>query len=416
VLSHVDNVASRSMSPPTSGPTTDLTWLYPTWRRLAAVTVGLAAVAAVATAPLAVALGPVGAPRHHGGAFLSHLSTVTVGPSTVPANGDLNPYGVAVVPETRGRLVAGGTLVSNFNNVSNAQGTGSTIVEISPDGAQHRFATVDPASLPGPCPGGVGLTTALSILPGDWVVVGSLPTTDGTAATAGAGCLVVLDSQGHVRETWSGHGINGPWDMTAVSAGNGAALFVTNVLNGTVAADGGDPSQSPGNVVDGGTVLRIDVLVSQFQPPVIVSRDVVAEGFGERTDPAALVLGPTGDTLGDDGTLYVADTVGNRIAAVPDALWRWTPVRDGGDTVTAGGFLAQPLGMTTAPNGDILTVNGRNGDIVETTPGGSQFEPVQLDASGNPPGAGALFGLVIAPFGQGVIFVDDATNNLDLLH
>jgi len=320
------------------------------------------------------------------------------------------------VPETRGRLVAGGTLVSNFNNVSNAQGTGSTIVEISPDGAQHRFATVDPASLPGPCPGGVGLTTALSILPGDWVVVGSLPTTDGTAATAGAGCLVVLDSQGHVRETWSGHGINGPWDMTAVSAGNGAALFVTNVLNGTVAADGGDPSQSPGNVVDGGTVLRIDVLVSQFQPPVIVSRDVVAEGFGERTDPAALVLGPTGDTLGDDGTLYVADTVGNRIAAVPDALWRWTPVRDGGDTVTAGGFLAQPLGMTTAPNGDILTVNGRNGDIVETTPGGSQFEPVQLDASGNPPGAGALFGLVIAPFGQGVIFVDDATNNLDLLH
>jgi hypothetical protein len=51
------------------------------------------------------------------------------------------------------------------------------------------------------------------------VVVGSTPSTDGTAATAQAGCLIVLDSQGKARETISGHGINGPWDMTAFSAG-----------------------------------------------------------------------------------------------------------------------------------------------------------------------------------------------------
>ena len=35
------------------------------------------------------------------------------------------------------------------------------------------------------------------------------------AATAKAGCLIVLDANGRVRETFSGHGINGPWDMTA---------------------------------------------------------------------------------------------------------------------------------------------------------------------------------------------------------
>ena len=74
-------------------------------------------------------------------------------------------------------------------------------------------------------------------------MVGSLPTTNGMAATARAGCLLVLDRWGHVRETMSGHGINGPWDMTAISNGHFAQLFVTNVLNGTVAANGerGEP-------------------------------------------------------------------------------------------------------------------------------------------------------------------------------
>lgn len=58
------------------------------------------------------------------------------------------------------------------------------------------FAQLKANELPGECPGGVGLTTALAVLPHGWVVVGSLPTTDGTAATAQAGCLIVLDSNG----------------------------------------------------------------------------------------------------------------------------------------------------------------------------------------------------------------------------
>jgi hypothetical protein len=411
---NTDQVASRLVSWFPSDGSGGPQRLRRSWRPLAAVATGLAAV--MVAMPVTASAGPIAVFPHQDGSFLSHLSTLTVGPSTVPATGDVNPYGVAVVPYSIGRLGAGSTLVSNFNNSSNAQGTGTTIVEVSPHGTQHLFAQINPASLPGPCPGGIGLTTALSILPGGWVVVGSLPTTDGTAATAGAGCLLVLDSQGRVRETWSGGGINGPWDMTAVSAGNVASLFVTNVLNGTVAADGGNPSQSPGNVVDSGTVLRIDVFFSPFRPPSIVSRTVVADGFGERTDPVALVVGPTGDALAGDGTLYVADTIGNRIAAIPNALWRLTPVHGGGTTVSVGGSLNGPLGMTIAPNGHILTVNGGDGNIVETTPGGTQLPAVQLDGSGNPPGAGALFGLAIAPFAEGVLFVDDATNNLDLLH
>ena len=49
--------------------------------------------------------------------------------STMPPNGDLNPYGVAVAPETTGTFVHGIVLVSNFNARSNVQGTGVTIVQ-----------------------------------------------------------------------------------------------------------------------------------------------------------------------------------------------------------------------------------------------------------------------------------------------
>jgi len=85
------------------------------------------------------------------------------------------------------------------------------------------------------------------------------------------------------------------------------------------------------------------------------------------------------------------------------------------DDVTANGFLNDPLGLTIAPNGDILTVNGNNGKVVETTPGGTQLAKKFLDTSGSPPGAGTLFGLAIVPGGKGVYFVDDGTNTLNIL-
>jgi len=76
--------------------------------------------------------------------------------------------------------------------------------------------------------------------------------------------------------------------------------------------------------------------------------------------------------------------------------------------------LNDPLGLAVASNGDILTVNGNNGYLVETTPAGLQVATTLLDSTGNPPGAGALFGLV--PVGREIYFVDDASNTLNLLH
>jgi hypothetical protein len=351
---------------------------------------------------------------------LPPLKTISLVASTVPGNGDVNPYGVAQVRYTTGNLRAGHILVSNFNNSANLQGTGSTIVDIAPDGAMSVFAALSPATLPGACPGGLGLTTALVVLDQGWVIVGSLPTADGTSATMQAGCLIVLDSMGKPVQTWFGSLINGPWDMTAFEDEHGAKLFVTNVLDGTVAANGA--------VVKAGTVTRLDVSLRSSGMPVLESITVIAAGFSQRTDPAALVLGPTGLALHaacDDGCgggeaqrdatlLYVADTLANRIAVIDHPLGRVASAGTG-RTLSEGGSLNAPLGLIATPAGDLLTVNGGNGYIIEITPAGEQRARKLLDNNGSPPGSGALFGLAYDPE-RGVYFVDDDLNVLNLLH
>jgi hypothetical protein len=342
--------------------------------------------------------------------FLDRFGHVDQLGSTIPSNGDVNPYGVAVVPHSVGNLVKDDVLISNFNNSLNRQGLGTTIVEVGRAGSVRLFAQIDASKLPGSCPGGVGLTTALGILHRGLVIVGSLPTSDGTSPTAQAGCLLILNSSGRVLETISGPPINGPWDMATVERGNHATLFVTNVLNGTV-LPGADPNQ-PGPVVNGGSVVRIQL--EQLQRPggpEVTSEHVIASALAERTDPFALVVGPTGVALANDGTLYLADTVNSRIAAIPDALSR-TSDAGAGQTISSNQNLNGPLGLTVAPNQNILTANAGDGNLVETTPGGQQVATKTVDV----PGAGDLFGVTIPADGNGVLFVDDGTNTLDLLH
>ena len=71
-----------------------------------------------------------------------------------------------------------------------------------------------------------------------------------------------------------------------------------------------------------------------------------------------------------------------------------------------------PLGLAIAPNGDILTVNAGDGNIVETTPGGTQAASATIA----PAGGGSLFGLAVMPGGAGIYFVDDSENQLNLFH
>jgi len=177
--------------------------------------------------------------------FLGQLHGLTQVASTVPANGDVNPYGVAIVPASAGRLTAGDILVSNFNDKANVQGTGTTLVEVSPGGQTSVFASISALPAGQACPGGIGLTTALGILPGGWVVVGSLPTSHGGVLPGlnPAGCLIVLNDQGTVAETITNANIVGPWDLTVKSGPTSAEVFVSNALGGNTSTHDGVPAR-----------------------------------------------------------------------------------------------------------------------------------------------------------------------------
>jgi hypothetical protein len=343
--------------------------------------------------------------------FIGRFHEVSKIASTIPANGDVNPYGVAVVPRSVGHLVSGDVLVSNFNDRDNVQGTGTTIVQVAPDGDVSLFAHITPSSLPAgaTCPGGIGLTTALVALRDGFVIVGSLPTSNNGTVFAGTGCLIVLDSRGHVVGTVANHQLNGPWDMTAVDRSDDPILFVTTVLNGL---DGIGTSQ------EGGTVLRIELDLDHGVR--VRSQTVIGSGFANRTDPSALVVGPTGVGLGCDGTLFVADTDNSAIRGIHNAFFRSSSAGTG-FLVSQGHHLNGPLGLAIAPNGDILTVNAGDDNLVETTPGGTQIATKTLLNAGpggtvNAAGSGDLFGLAVAPAGKGIYFVNDFNNALYLLH
>ncbi len=361
------------------------------------------AATALALVMAATATASTGRPFLSGFGAISRVASTV--PASGPAAGDQNPYGTAVVPRTVGKLVRGDVLASNFNDATNAQGTGSSIVEVSPSGRVKPFAVLSPPTSTST----VGLTTALVALRSGYVIVGSLPAPGGQASAARAGALTVLNTHGEAVEKFRGGVINGPWDMTALDGGSHVVLFLSNVLNGTVAAGGAD--------VDGGTVVRLSLEISPGHAPQLTSERVIATGLREHTDPNALIVGPTGLGLAPHGVLYVADTARNRIASIPDALTRTRAVTAGAATLSRGGRLVSPLGLAIAPNGDVLTVNAGDGNIVETTPTGSQVAHRTLV----PDGAGDLFGLAVAPGGRGLYFVDDAgtgtgANSLELLH
>jgi hypothetical protein len=166
------------------------------------------------------------APLHAEGLLetIRHHAPLT---STVPDNADLNPYAVWVAPVSAGKVHAGDVLVDNFNNVSNLQGTGGSIIAYSPETKTTTLVAALPRQMP-QCPGGVGLTAAMAMLRTGWIIVGSTPSTDGTTRTKGPGCLLVVSPDGQMVAAWTGPNINGPWsNMALVDHGTTASLFVT---------------------------------------------------------------------------------------------------------------------------------------------------------------------------------------------
>ncbi|PMS21674.1 hypothetical protein C0Z18_07435 [Trinickia dabaoshanensis] len=368
--------------------------------------------AAAAATLLAVACGAVHAEPK---GFLETIHRHTTLINTVPENGDQNPYAIAVAPVSSGTVKAGDVLVGNFNNAANLQGTGSTIVDYRPD-TKHMsvFATV-PRDLKA-CPGGIGLSTAMTMLKSGWVIVGSTPSNDGTTTTKGAGCLIVLDNTGKVASTITGENINDPWgNMAVVDNGGTATLFVSNAGFGVGGPTPGPDGEVP--VFKQSTVVRLDLEIAAGQAPVVKRQTVVASGFGAQADKGVFLIGPTGLALSNDQKhLYVSDAVGNRITVIDDPMTRETSAGVGRQ-LTADGLLHRPLAMTTSPNGHLLVTNALNGQVVEIDPANATqvyARWIDTDKAQSPPGSGDLFGIAMTPQGDGFYYVEDDVNTLVL--
>ena len=379
---------------------------YPKRKSLPRATRALMAAAAGAAALLAAGTAyadPQG--------FLETVHKHTTLINTVPDNGDQNPYALVVAPVSAGTVKKDDVLVDNFNNSTNLQGTGSTIVDYHPDTKQMSVFAVIPRDLK-ECPGGVGLSTAMTMLKSGWVIVGSTPSNDGTTGTKGAGCLIVLDPQGKVVSTINSPNINDPWgNMAVVDNGNSATLFVSNAGFGVGSAAGDPP------VFKQATVLRLDLDIPDGKPPVVKQEMAVGSGFGAQADKGVFLVGPTGLALSpDQKLLYVSDAIGNRVNVIEDPMTRDTSAGVGRQ-LTADGLLHRPLAMVTAPNGHLLVTNALNGQVVEIDPAsGKQIYArwIDTDKAQSPPGNGDLFGIVMTPAGDGFYYVQDDVNTLVL--
>jgi len=352
------------------------------------------------------------AQQAHG--FLEHVHRHSTLTSTVTDNGDLNPYAVVVAPVSAGKIRKDDVLVDNFNNISNLQGTGTTIVGYRPSTQDTYLLARLPRSVPN-CPGGVGLTTAMTLLQSGWIIVGSTPSVDGTTATKGDGCLIVLDANGNFVTAWSGPNINDPWgDMAVVDHGSSATLFVSMAGFGLPGPNVIDPATKFPPVIRKSTVLRLELSIAAGKPPAVTSETVVANGLAARADRDNFLLGPTGEALAPDGTLYVTDGLDNEIVAIPNALTR-TDSAGTGHVVTQGGLLSWPLAMAWSPEGHLLVCNGKDGRLVEVDPAaGKQIyaQWINSDQAQSPPGNGDLFGIAMTPDKKGFYYVMDDVNTL----
>jgi hypothetical protein len=324
--------------------------------------------------------------------------------SIVPTNGDANPYGVVIPgPAFKGATVQpGDILVSNFNNVDNLMGTGSTIVRIDANGNLTTFYTALPAN--------IGLDNALGLFKAGFEVIGNVPITynnDDTAVTnIGDGQLTFLDNKGNTVLQLTGPAIQGPWSaVVANDTGTSALLFVSNVLNGTVIRI--NLSFSKGIVKD----TAINVVATDYTNNFTGPNVLTATAGG----PAGLAYNSKTDIL------YVASSIENEIFSVAHASKVTGGTGKGTLVYQDAAHLDGPLGLIFATNGDLVTANfdpvaitGEPSELTEFTPGGTFVSQWSID--GTPGGAFALSVTTVGKNNVGKFaWVDDVAATVSVL-
>ena len=361
-----------------------------------------------ATGPSATAATPaVATPQ----AQLSGLHDVTIA-STVAPNGDNNPYGVAVVPKTMGKLTAGNLLVVDFNDAAGTSAGGTTVLQIDP---QTGRTSVFFQGAPVAGPVGVAINPV-----NDGVWIGDYGSSqNGTAANdlliSPAGALMA----DFTNSTTSGQAnFTGVWGQ-GVSDSGGVSFYWGNAGNATTGSGGGDVwrlTPDPG-AISSGTPQNPTCSNGQSGQPVCSTYAQIATGQAETPagGNASTAAGPQGLAFDQaTGILYETNDASNVLYAIPAAATSSGP--HAATVVYQGPALDTPENVVVDPsNGNLLVANAGNNTLVEITPAGQVVASRQL-APGQP--AGALFGLAVGSDASGapVIYYDnDNTNTVHAL-
>ena len=364
---------------------------------------------------------------------INNLGSIKQVASAVGANGDANPYGIAIAPSSFNGLNADGSksvlqpgdlILTDFSDKTGAN-VGTSILRYSPSTASiSPFYTEHVGTGP--------VAVAISSKGASWIAnfqPGYTNSADGT--TTGDGNVVVITPNGTdipnnmgIIDNNSGATFNpavnkyaGPWGQAfGVKAGSTTPhFFVSNVDSGH------------------GWVQREDFTAPNFNKATVTTIALEATGTNafDPTGPQGMVYDPKTDIL------YVASTADNKIWAIPNATTA-APSTSPGILVYANPQngatpLNGPVGMTINPiNGDLIVADQLDNNLVEIAPNatlganGYTFSAtlvgtklVDNTAVNATAGTGsALFDIVANTDASGnleVYYVDSVTNTLNLL-
>ncbi len=307
--------------------------------------------------------------RDDGDSVLRRLDDQKTIGSTVPANGDQNPYGLDVAKATAGKIQRGDLVVCNFNDSANVQGTGTTIVALHPHPGSTSLLVAQDPSLLG--------CTEVALSPNDVIWASAFAANDNPLVSPGGVVLTTLPG--------------GPWH------GPFGQTFAPH------ATPFGSASFYESNASDG-SIVRINI-----NPGPTFTFDVIATGFPVNNGVPGSILGPSGLQYDEKhDRLYIVDGTNNALYAFRHV----STIPAGGITISGGGTtfsgpfhrrvrlifsgapLNGPISSALFSNGHLalgntLDPNGKN-LMVEIAPCGRVLDVKNVDTGV----AGAIFGMV----------------------
>ncbi len=332
------------------------------------------------------------------------LNTIATLSSTVDAaNGDNNPYALAIAPPVStsfpadgisGHVQPGDIIVGNFNNSAGTQGAGTTYEDVTTGHPINVFT--EPAGTAG---GPVAF--AFNTVNGyNWVA------NAGLLNSTSPGDQQIVSPTGTLAGTLTNSATQYAWGETFNNLfGGKGAFFTSNVYSGSIVRT---------NIVatNTGVNFTYDTLASGL--PTTLS------GFG------GTAVGPSGMVDTSNDTLYFVDGLNNTVYSIANAST--VAANTGTSNVqtvysdTSGKYLDQPVGLTLNPiNGDLIISNQKTNNLVELNPTTKTIVAVKtvdhtaVQSNGN--GSG-LFGVAATTDANGnlkVYFTDDNTNTVDTL-